>query len=330
MPPRHCGRQLQWQNWTVCWWCNAAWQKRPFKRPFRSLQHSPSTHQKTFQSSPEFRVDCSRLQLIAGYRCAQVWQAVYLYICTHTVYVSHISEANLCGWRALCKCCWIWSSSGGAAGHFVSSLIHMLSKHIFVHLTFCFTFLIFLICFDLLIHEIRSITKGRKRDHGRPANQAFDFDGMVVKRSKKDFQWLSCWISLLRSCFLSVEDSTMWADCEGQVQRDGFLHFRAGALQEAHQRRRVLATSLYWCTVAAVAAVAAVALFPIQWFILQHCQVQEFGPNDLWMLDCGWWTHLHCLYSESDDRLKSVEQSEERKELRKVYRSKVLAVASGC
>jgi len=45
-----------------------------------------------------------------------------------------------------------------------------------------------LICFDLLIHEIRSITKGRKRDHGRPANQAFDFDGMVVKRSKKDFQ----------------------------------------------------------------------------------------------------------------------------------------------
>lgn len=225
MPPRHCGRQLQWQNWTVCWWCNAAWQKRPFKRPFRSLQHSPSTHQKTFQSSPEFRVDCSRLQLIAGYRCAQVWQAVYLYIYTHTVYVSHISEANLCGWRALCKCCWIWSSSGGAAGHFVSSLIHMLSKHIFVHLTFCFTFLIFLICFDLLIHEIRSITKGRKRDHGRPANQAFDFDGMVVKRSKKDFQWLSCWISLLRSCFLSVEDSTMWADLRGSSSKRRFSPF---------------------------------------------------------------------------------------------------------
>ena len=167
--------------------------------PFSTHQALTKKRFRVVQSSESIAADCSSLQ-VTGVRKYDK-QYIYIYIYTHTVYVSHISEANLCGWRALCKCCWIWSSSGGAAGHFVSSLIHMLSKHIFVHLTFCFTFLIFLICFDLLIHEIRSITKGRKRDHGRPANQAFDFDGMVVKRSKKDFQWLSCWISLLRSCF---------------------------------------------------------------------------------------------------------------------------------
>ena len=78
---------------------------------------------------------------------------------------------------------------------------------------------------------VQSLKAEREIMDDQQIRHSNDFDGMVLNRT---------FLVNFSDCELFFECRRLAEQiCEGQVQRDGFLHFRAGALQEAHQRRRV-------------------------------------------------------------------------------------------